>query len=92
MHLTKTFPWNNMLQVKVISLMDKIIDGTSISNETFRAQFLEQTQIKKALAEMGEQSTFELDSGRQVRNGYMGLVVHVSNLLINKGETEPITK
>ena len=34
--------------------MDKIIDGTSISNETFRAQFLEQTQIKKALAEMGE--------------------------------------
>lgn len=41
---------------------------------------------------MGEESTFELDSGRQIRNGYMGLVVHVSNLLIKKGEAEPIVQ
>lgn len=38
---------------------------------------------------MGHESTFELDSGRQIRNGYMGLVVKISNLLIKKGETEP---
>ena len=38
---------------------------------------------------MGDSSTFELDSGRQIRNGYMGLVVKISNLLIKKGQSEP---
>lgn len=39
---------------------------------------------------MGRQCNFEMDSGRQIRNGYMGLVVKVSNLLIQKGESEAV--
>ena len=39
---------------------------------------------------MGEKNTYILDSGRHIRNGYMGLVVKISNLLINKGESEPV--
>lgn len=50
MDLTKTFPWNNMLQVRVMNLMERVISGTTITNETFRAQFLEQAQITKTLA------------------------------------------
>jgi len=47
-----------------MNLLESVISGNTIKNETFRAKFLEQTQITKTLAQMGESSTYELDSGR----------------------------
>ena len=38
---------------------------------------------------MGKESTFELESGRQIRNGYMGLVVKISNTLLAQLKSEP---
>lgn len=72
-----------------MNLVERVVVGPTVTEETFRAKFLEQTQITKSLAKMGEENTYELDSGRQIRSGYMGLVVRISNLLINKGESEP---
>ena len=72
-----------------MNLVERVVVGPTVTEETFRAKFLEQTQITKSLAKMGEENTYKLDSGRQIRNGYMGLVVRISNLLINKGESEP---
>ena len=80
--LAKAYPWNSMLQVRIVYLMERIISSSLITSELFRSQFLTQTQIIKTLADMGDQSTFELDSGRCIRNGYMGLVVKVSNTLL----------
>jgi hypothetical protein len=62
--LTKAFPWNNMLQVRVMGLFDRVINGSDPHNDTFKSHILEQTHITKTLAEMGAQSKFELDSGR----------------------------
>lgn len=88
--LTKAFPWNNMLQVRVMGLFERVINGSEAHNDTFKSHILEQTQITKTLAEMGQQCNFEMDSGRQIRNGYMGLVVKISNLLIQKGGSEVV--
>ena len=78
-----------MLQVRIVNLMERIISGSLVTSESFRQQFLTQTQISKCLAEMGKESTFELESGRQIRNGYMGLVVKISNTLLAQLKSEP---
>lgn len=88
--LTKAFPWNNMLQVRVMGLFERVINGSEANNDTFKSHILEQTQITKTLAEMGQKCNFEMDSGRQIRNGYMGLVVKISNLLLQRGESEAV--
>ena len=51
--LTKAFPWNNMLQVRVMNLFERVINGSDAHNDTFKSHVLEQTQITKTFAEMG---------------------------------------
>ena len=47
-----------------------------------KAHFLESTELAQSLVKMGGNSQLKLDSGREVRRGYMALVVYVANLLV----------
>lgn len=83
MHLVEMYPWNNMLQIKVMQLTYQLI-----YDNTHLAQFLVSSGIAKSLTEMAKQSEFKLESQRSVRNGYMGLVVQISNKLVEKGQQQ----
>jgi len=84
--LVKAYPWNNFLQLKVMSLFTEIIEKSD--NENFRRNFLETSGVAKTLVEMGNAATYKMESGRSIRNGYMNLVVQVANQLIKKAENK----
>ena len=64
MELTKAYPWNNMLQVRVMKLFERVINSSDAQNNVFKTQVLEQTEITKTLAEMGQKCNFMMDSER----------------------------
>lgn len=82
MGLVKQYPWNNFMQLKVISMTDEILDNCE--SETFKKAFLNGSGLGKALVDMAVQANYTMTTGRQIRNGYMALVVGVSNKLVKK--------
>jgi len=86
MELVKVYKWNNFLQLKVNNLFEQVCNNCD--NETFKREVLEQTQIALALAEMGKESSYIMESERKIRNGHMALVVSISNMLVKKTEAE----
>jgi len=77
--LVKQYPWNNFLQLKVMNIFNDVLDNCE--NVKFKTDFLKSSGIGQALVEMAETASFTMESERQIRNGYMALVVHISNKL-----------
>lgn len=84
MELVKAYPWNNFLQLKVINLCNDVISNTN--NPAFRKQFLERSGIAHAFVQMSENASVKMESNRDIRNGYMALVIEVTKKLQNKYE------
>lgn len=82
--LVKAYPWNNFLQLKVMNLFTEVIEKQK--NDTFRRSFMETSGIVDALIEMGGQAWFTMESERKIRNGFMNLVVQISNQLKKRNE------
>ena len=47
----------------------------------FKIKFLEKAEVVTAMVEMGDRMWLDLGNGSQTRNGYMGLVIYITNLL-----------
>lgn len=86
MGLVHKYQWNNFLQLKVIELCDEVLDNCD--NDAFKKQFLNGSGIANTLVEMSKDASYKMESERLIRNGYMGLVVNISNKLIKKGEQQ----
>ena len=82
MVLVQKYPWNNFMQLKVITMCDEVLENCG--DEQFKKDFLESSGIAKSIVAMGAEASFKMNSERLIRNGYMGLVVSVSNKLIKK--------
>ena len=48
--LVKQYPWNNFMQLKVLSISDEVLDNCE--NETFKKAFLNSSGLGKALVDM----------------------------------------
>lgn len=70
------------MQLKVITMCEEILENCE--NEEFKKDFLEGSGIGKSLVAMGAEASFKMNSERLIRNGYMGLVVSVSNKLVKR--------
>ena len=84
MALVHKYQWNNFLQLKVIELCDEVLDNCD--SDAFKKQFLEGSGIAKTLVDMSKDAAYKMESERLIRNGYMGLVVTISNKMIKKSE------
>lgn len=82
--LVKQYPWNNFLQLKVMNIFEEVLDNCE--NIQFRKDFLQSSGIGPALVQMAETASFKMESDRNIRNGYMALVVSISNKLQKKYE------
>ena len=92
MELVKQYPWNNFMQLKVINICDEILDNCE--SESFKKAFLNGSGIGKALVDMAVDANYTMTTGRLIRNGYMALVVSISNKLVKKfkGTVNPGTE
>ena len=79
MVLVQKYPWNNFMQLKVMTMCEEILENCD--NDQFKKDFLEGSGIGKAMVDMGAEASFKMNSERLIRNGFMGLVVNVSNKL-----------
>lgn len=79
MALVKEYPWNNFLQLKVINICNEVISNNT--NAEFRQQFLERSGIAQAFVDMSAQASIAMESSREIRNGYMALVINISTKL-----------
>jgi len=86
MTLVHKYQWNNFLQLKVIELCDEVLDNCD--NDAFKKQFLNGSGIAKTLVDMAKDAQHKMESERLIRNGYMGLVVSISNKMIKKSELQ----
>jgi len=73
------YPWNNFLQLKVINICNEIITGQH--DQYIRQNFLENSGIAQTFAEMAQSASIQMESGRNIRNGYMAVVISVSTKL-----------
>jgi len=86
MTLVHKYQWNNFLQLKVIELCNEVLDNCD--NDAFKKQFLNGSGIAKTLVDMAKDAQYKMESERLIRNGYMGLVVSISNKMIKKSELQ----
>lgn len=84
--LVKKYEWNNFLQLKVINLFDNILNNCE--NEEFRKSALQSSGLGLTLCEMAKTAQFTMESERQIRNGYMAVVVSIANNLIKKSDAQ----
>jgi len=77
--LVKEFPWNNFLQLKVINIFTEVLELND--NVAFTKEFLESSTIAASIVDMQARAKYEMESTRIIRNGFMALVVNISNKL-----------
>ena len=70
------------MQLKVISISDEVLDNCEV--ESFKKAFLNGSGIAKSLIDMAVVAQYDMNTGRYIRNGYMALVVSISNKLVKK--------
>ena len=80
--LVKQYPWNNFLQLKVMNIFNDVLENCE--NVQFKKNFLTSSGIGKAIVEMSEKAVFTMESERQIRNGFMALVINIANKLQKK--------
>jgi hypothetical protein len=78
----KKFPWNNFLQLKVINIFTEILENQD--NQDFIKAFLASSKVGPAIVEMQAQAMYTMESERQIRHGFMAVVVSISNKLQKK--------
>jgi hypothetical protein len=52
----------------------------------FKQSVLQSSTLGEALVEMGSQASYQMESTKQIRSGFMALVVSISNKLVKRTE------
>lgn len=79
--LVQQYPWNNFLQIRVQMYFDELLDGDELISAE-KMTLLTQSDLPKTLVAMSKDASIEFASGFAVRNGFMGFVTKVANLIV----------
>lgn len=72
-------PWNNFFQLKIISIYEEILEHSK--DAQFRQKALKSSMIVETILGITESPSFTFVSERQIRHGYMGMIIRISNSL-----------
>lgn len=78
--LVKEHPWNNFLQLKANQIFEEVITSHDIPIDS-RIAMIEKAELFSWLTTQAKEARFTHSSGRSVRNGYMGFVIKLGNIL-----------
>lgn len=79
LQLIERHPWNNMIQLKVHLIYQDVFN--SEIEVADKLDFLRETEVTTALAKMAETPEVKFSSGNLIRNGFMGFVIQLGNLI-----------
>ena len=86
-NLLGAHPWNNFLQLHVVSVFEWILKTPRLTAKE-RVALLSQSKITNCLATLGLQARYKHESGNSTRNGYMGCVVKLANMIKKVNEAD----
>lgn len=81
-------PWNNFFQLAIIKIYDEIIENCK--SPEFRTEALKNSKLIETIVGMKEVYNFKFGSERTIRHGYMGMVIKISNMLVNQSKTSDV--
>jgi len=77
--LIKKHPWNNFFQLRIMAIYEEILENSK--NVQFREKVLKSAGIIETILEIQGTTNFSFASERQIRHGYMGMTIKISNTL-----------
>ena len=78
--LIEKHPWNNMVQLKCHQIFEDVINSDCSAAE--KLAFLNSSNCTRMLINMAETPSVKFGSGNSIRNGFMGFVIKLANLLV----------
>ena len=78
--LIEKHPWNNIIQLKAQQIFEDLFSST-VSNE-LKGAFVKDSRAKEILMRMSKAPEVKFTSGNSIRNGYMGFVIKLANLIV----------
>lgn len=79
LNLVEKHPWNNMVQLKAHLIFEDMF--VSEIEKTEKADFLKSSEVTTVLVRMATVSEVKFATGNLIRNGYMGFVIKLANLI-----------
>jgi hypothetical protein len=86
--LVETYPWNNFLQLKTISIYEEVLDTI---DDKSRTAILKKSNIGATVIKLADKTSYQHESNRNIRHGYMALIIKLANL-IQKHSDKPEVK
>jgi len=87
MSLVEKHPWNNMVQLKCHLIFEDVLSIEQKVSKSdagkLQIEFLQASNCVGRLIKMAEVPTVKFGSGNSIRNGYMGFVIKLGNV-VNK--------
>jgi len=83
-------PWNNFLQLKTQQIFEDLLESEALSKEE-KFTLLKTSGVVGKLITMSETPKVTFISEKQMRHGYMGFAIKLSNLIKKKFEAEQMS-
>ena len=83
--LIEKHPWNNMVQLKAHLIFEDLFKTEMSKME--KISFLKASEVTKVLVRMAETPEVKFATGNRIRNGFMGFVIKLANLIKTKTDT-----
>lgn len=85
--LIEKHPWNNIITLKTNLIFEDVLSCDIESVNKF--EFLKVSDVTNILVRMSKTPELKLQSGNIIRNGYMGFVIKLANLIVkHKAQNE----
>ena len=89
--LVEQHPWNNFLQLKVHQIFEDLMESDTCTAVT-RLEIIKASGVVPMCIKMGENKMVKFQSQNQMRHGYMGWSIKLSNLIKKKAEADNMTQ
>ena len=83
--LVERHPWNNIVQLKTQQIFEDVL--ASDCSPADKLAFLKSSNCTNALVRMAGTPVVKFGSGNSIRNGFMGFVIKLANLLVKSKDT-----
>ena len=88
--LVERHPWNNFLQLKTQQIFEDLLESESLTKEE-KFNLIKSSGVVSKLITMSETPKVTFISEKQMRHGYMGFAIKLSNLIKKKGEADQLS-
>jgi len=86
-NMIEVHPWNNFLQLKTQQIFEDVLESELFTRQA-KFNMIKECGVVPILIKMSENTKVSFVSSNQMRHGYMGFAIKLSNLIKKKGEAD----